>query len=97
LLRPYQNGTVGGPTISGRNPDQRRKLGLITMDMKFWEQKYGRKLTDAEKLEVECNLRDLLRTIKEVRDSKPQYFEGFLDGVRRPEIKSATSNPQSNL
>ncbi len=41
-------------------------LHYQTIDWTFWEQKYGRPLSEIEKIEIEVNLRVLIQVVKEV-------------------------------
>ena len=58
-------------------------------DFTLWENLYGRKLSAADRLEIKSNVLDLLRVVGELRDAKPEYFRGLLDGLRQERVESA--------
>ena len=65
------------------------------MDFGVWERLYGRSLSNEEKSEIKHRLLGLIDLVEEVHDSKPDYFNGFLDGIKRgrEECERATTPP----
>jgi elongation factor P hydroxylase len=83
--------------LEGRNTALRRKTGSDfsagsnreqAADFTYWERRYGRELSEVEKLEIKHNLLGLLSLIGQVYDSKPDYFDGLLDGIRQERAES---------
>lgn len=60
----------------------------MSTDFSYWEKRYGRTLTEVEKLEIKHNLLGLLDLIEQVYDSKPDYFNGLLEGIRQERAES---------
>lgn len=61
----------------------------MSTDFSYWEKRYGRTLTEVERLEIKHNLLGLLDLIEQVYDSKPDYFNGMLEGIRQERAESA--------
>lgn len=53
------------------------------IDFAYWEKRYGRSLNEVERLEIKNNLLRLLECVGQVYDDNPEYFRGFLDGIKR--------------
>ncbi len=66
-----------------------KDTGAPETDFSYWERRYGRKLTEVEKLEIKHNLLGLLDVIEKVYESNPDYFDGLLEGIRQERTESA--------
>jgi len=53
------------------------------VDFEYWEKRYGRALSEFERLEFKGNLLAPLSIIDEAYQEKPNYFNGFLDGIKK--------------
>jgi hypothetical protein len=61
-------------------------------DVEGWEvleRQYGRKLRDEEKVEIVHRLHAFFSTVGEVYEQNRKYFDGFRDGIRREQVRSA--------